>query len=909
MSPPDTTPGASPCDPLIDDLFTFPQKPGNRPGLPRIACRIGAYPDLVEAMLRQVDNEVALAAWTHRSPDDPAIALLESAALVGDVLTFYQERYANEAFLRSATWRESVAGLVRLTGYRLAPGLGAKLRLALTLKPAAKALTIPAGYAFRADLAPEPGAGATSADFCTDAALEAYPHLSAFHLYHPRSYAAGLHTGQTQVELLQVAGDSQIAALLSPGLKKGDRLVLMPQAPPWVTNAAAQFTAPDKREVVTLKSVRQIHDRLVLELEEPIRRTWSGPVRAFRLGRVWRHFGHNAPPRYTVPAVTGSAVVGTNSMSTSYLRHIYDLTLCEHSSMKDGLPGRIMPLDQEVADLQPGAWLAIFVTVSMVTGSGLLRYDCTFRREATAVRQTSRSFGPLTASLTELTLDAALLSNNSVDLDADIRDIRVHEITSPELMLRSPAQVSTTTTASGNQVLCFFGTRDEARKLAGRALILVHEDGRSTEATCLSEDTDFPPEGGSSQAALRRMWPITLDRAPAPFSGLSFPEEAPRITVYGNTVIASQGKWLPPTVLGNGDARAAFQTFALPKPVTHLLRPEADPPQVPELTVRVNGREVPRVASLYAQPGDRLVYVLLTDEAGAHYIQFGDGETGARLPSGQGNVSCEMRTGTGARGRLAEGASPNAALRIEGVSDLFLHGEVTGGADPETADNARLAAPGRVQGLGRIVSLADYESELRQIPGIARVRAAWDIRDGVPSVVAQILPESGREAEYAAIAATAQSFQRLRGPNRFPLLVERASLRQVALDLSFAHDPALSREAVLARVRAKLAPMDLAQGGAEGIFALASRQIGGAEFASRIEGLIQALPGIFIARVEGFVLLGATPSGQSPASVAQPPAPRARAAKISPAASELLQLHSAHLTLIATAATVTEGLT
>ena len=85
-------------------------------------------------------------------------------------------------------------------------------------------------------------------------------------------------------------------------------------------------------------------------------------------------------------------------------------------------------------------------------------------------------------------------------------------------------------------------------------------------------------------------------------------------------------------------------------------------------------------------------------------------------------------------------------------------------------------------------------------------------------------------------------------------------------------------------------------------------EIGGAEFASRIEGLIQALPGIFIARVEGFVLLGATPSGQSPASVARPAAPRARAAKISPAASELLQLHSAHLTLIATAATVTEGL-
>ena len=39
MSPAGTPPGTSPCDPLIGDLFTFPQKPGNRPGRGQ-SCRL-----------------------------------------------------------------------------------------------------------------------------------------------------------------------------------------------------------------------------------------------------------------------------------------------------------------------------------------------------------------------------------------------------------------------------------------------------------------------------------------------------------------------------------------------------------------------------------------------------------------------------------------------------------------------------------------------------------------------------------------------------------------------------------------------------------------------------------------------------------------------------------------------------
>ena len=111
------------------DAPTFPLRPYNRPALDHIRYRLGGYPDILDAMLRELNASPDLERWTHRSPDDPGIALLESAAIVADILTFYQEHYANEAFLRTARWRESVQELVRLTGYRLAPGIGGRPRV------------------------------------------------------------------------------------------------------------------------------------------------------------------------------------------------------------------------------------------------------------------------------------------------------------------------------------------------------------------------------------------------------------------------------------------------------------------------------------------------------------------------------------------------------------------------------------------------------------------------------------------------------------------------------------------------------------------------------------------------------------------------------------------------------------
>src|SRR5439155_7240327 len=74
-----------------------------------------------------------LAKLTTRDPGDPSIALLDGWATAGDVLTFYEERIANEGYLRTATERRSVLELARLVGYRLRPGISSSVYLAFTV--------------------------------------------------------------------------------------------------------------------------------------------------------------------------------------------------------------------------------------------------------------------------------------------------------------------------------------------------------------------------------------------------------------------------------------------------------------------------------------------------------------------------------------------------------------------------------------------------------------------------------------------------------------------------------------------------------------------------------------------------------------------------------------------------------
>ncbi len=76
------------------------------------------YASLLASLLDQA--AVKFPEWTDRSENDLGRMLLESFAYVGDVLLYYQDRIANEAFLSTAVERRSVIDLLSLIGYTLA---------------------------------------------------------------------------------------------------------------------------------------------------------------------------------------------------------------------------------------------------------------------------------------------------------------------------------------------------------------------------------------------------------------------------------------------------------------------------------------------------------------------------------------------------------------------------------------------------------------------------------------------------------------------------------------------------------------------------------------------------------------------------------------------------------------------
>jgi predicted phage baseplate assembly protein len=127
----------------------------NRPGLNALAYRVGIQATFLETMLARLSNMgiplgeldtvlndpdkaaqliYPLLGLTTRSKDDPAIALIDAWAVIADVLSFYQERIANEGYLRTATERRSVLELAKLVGYTLRPGVAASVFLAYILE-------------------------------------------------------------------------------------------------------------------------------------------------------------------------------------------------------------------------------------------------------------------------------------------------------------------------------------------------------------------------------------------------------------------------------------------------------------------------------------------------------------------------------------------------------------------------------------------------------------------------------------------------------------------------------------------------------------------------------------------------------------------------------------------------------
>src|SRR5258708_16959750 len=132
-----------PCTSCAAAESVTPLSTANRPGLNALSYRVGNYATFFDTMKGRL-SQPGLTGLRTREASDPAIALFDAWSIVADVLTFYQERIANEGYLRTAVKRGSVLELADLVGSSLRPGVSASVSIAYTLDQNSVA-TIPVG--------------------------------------------------------------------------------------------------------------------------------------------------------------------------------------------------------------------------------------------------------------------------------------------------------------------------------------------------------------------------------------------------------------------------------------------------------------------------------------------------------------------------------------------------------------------------------------------------------------------------------------------------------------------------------------------------------------------------------------------------------------------------------------------
>ncbi len=200
------------------------------------------------------------------------------------------------------------------------------------------------------------------------------------------------------------------------------------------------------------------------------------------------------------------------------------------------------------------------------------------------------------------------------------------------------------------------------------------------------------------------------------------------VTIYANVARATHGETVH-EVMGSGSGALANQSFTLKKPPLTYVSAPTPSGTLSTLEVRVNDVKWQEMDSLYGLDERARSYITRIADDGSATVIFGDGKSGARLPTGQENIAATYRTGIGMQGMVKAGQLSLLMTRPLGVKGVTNPLAPTGAADPESRDQARQNAPQKVLTLDRIVSLQDFEDFTRAFAGIGKAQATW-LRDG-----------------------------------------------------------------------------------------------------------------------------------------------------------------------------------
>ena len=762
-----------------------PQPIGNRPGLPAIAYRSGTHGDFFGAMVASLcsADRHALQGLRTRDGDDPSIALLDAFAVACDILTFYTERLANEAFLGTATERASLRELGSLVAYRLGRGAAAETLLAFSLErptpPPPAGLddpgVIPPAVPLRLDLPlglrvqSVPGPGEEPQTFETVEAIDARPEWNALPVVRTAPWPVDPTPTDAWIEGTGHA-ISRGDVILITGGELGSE---------WDIRTLTEVTPDDE--------ARRTH----LVWAEPVGAAVPPflPIDDLEL-HVFRRrlavFGHNAPMWRTMSDEFQNAYEADSADDPDWPD--FDAVTVSGSTTS-------VAVDGAHPDLVTERWL---VLDSAATNG---RFRVSARRE-----ESHAEFG-VSGTVTRLTLAGP----NSVGFGTP-REVKV--LAAPERLRL--AEVPDDSLLVGTAIVV---EGDASGMVAGRTIVLAGTDAEGVpRAEALVVDAVGPLTGGRT----------TIELVTAPAN----PPTRATAVVFGNVARATHGETVT-QLLGSGDARVPFAAFPLAQgPLTAI---RADDPRgvASTLEVRVDDvrwHEVPTTA--ISGPGDR-VFATRDEPDGGLSVVFGDGAHGARPSTGSNNVRATYRKGTGAAGNVARDALSQAIDRPLGLKGVTNPSPATGGVDPEDDSHARRTIPIPVRTLGRAVSLRDYADFALAYAGIGRAGAVVLPRYGEAVIVVTVADERG-DAPPPSVVERLEGELRRQGDPRVHVEVVPCRAARFRIALRVATDPDREREGVLEAVEAAL----------RGAYAAPVRDLGGAVFASEVVATAASVVGV-----------------------------------------------------------------
>ena len=829
-----------------------PIEVANRPRLSAITYRIGTHPQFKQSLLARLG---AVAGLHTRKDDDFSIALLDAWATVADVLTFYQERIANESYLRTASERRSLLELARLIGYKWRPGVAAGAYLAFTIEDApgapdqaAKPTTIGAGLRIQGI----PGPGEQPQIFETIEQIEARPEWNAMR---PRL---------TQEQPLTTAMQTVFLRGTSTDIRSGDSLLIIADAAGGdrdvkrvvkvTTDAAASttrvdlvsdppdpppLTFPPLQRGVFFTAQHRLTGRVIasnvlnfawrqadLFALASVQR-WSVPALVRNIARQVAHrtfppesgvfafrqraavFGHNAPRWNSLPAGQRFGERARNSSGTeiSVPAAYPDNWDNPGHTLENEQLGRQVDLDRTYPNIIGGSWLVL----ESPTDRRIYRVE-----DSTEV---SRSDFALSSKVTRLRLDsddgfatfklretAVLAQSERLEL-ADLPILDLIEGTFVTLDAVYPGL------RTGQKVI-LTGTRADLEGVVESEVLTLDDVIFAAGFTTLV-----------FQAALAHSYVGST------------------VTINANVALATHGETIR-EVLGGGDASRAFQEFALRQPPLTYVSSDAPSGAASTLELRVNDLLWHEVQSFFGRgPADR-VFVTRTGDDGNTAVQFGDGIRGARPPTGLENIQATYRKGIGSQGNVPAGQLSLLLARPMGVRGVTNPLAASGAADPEARDEVRRNAPLTVLTMDRIVSLQDYEDFARAFAGIAKALATWTWSGQARGVFITVAGPNGADigADSRTCANLLAAIAKAGDPH-VPVRVQSYRRAFFRLAATVTVDPDAHKERVLAQVEAAL----------RAHFSFDARAFGQPVSLSEVMAVLQSVAGVTAVDVDEFV--------------------------------------------------------